>query len=90
MLGNLANGPTKGIIKKKKNPASLLTSFVWEGDATRDTFVATHKKKPILNSVPSPKLHTYYIPEQFQHKLNYFLFFRIFEKLFVTCVEIFI
>jgi hypothetical protein len=27
------------------------------------------------------------VPEQFQHKLNYFLFFQIFEIIFIICVE---
>jgi hypothetical protein len=29
------------------------------------------------------------VPEQFLHKLNYFSFCQIFEKLFIICIEVF-
>jgi hypothetical protein len=39
------------------------------------------------NQLCASFLHTI-IHEQFQHKLNYFLFCQIFEKLFITCAII--
>jgi Na+/glutamate symporter len=30
------------------------------------------------------------VHERFRHKLNYFLFYPIFEKLFITCVKVLI
>jgi hypothetical protein len=36
------------------------------------------------------KLYTIVLCEQFQHKLNYFIFIQNFEKIFFTCADILI
>ncbi len=43
-----------------------------------------------FDEVPICWQNTLVVPERFQHKWNYLLFCRIFEKLFVTCAKIFI
>ncbi len=68
--------------------SSIITSlqeWISKGDVGPPTNGGTFNNLNIVF-----KLYTVILYEQFQHKLNYFLFCQKFEKIFTTCAEILI